>query len=225
MPVSTVRMYQARGLLPPPVRRGRIGLYGPGHLARMQLIGRLQEEGFSLASIKQLADAWEDGRGLSEVLGLEARVADWDREPVQLEPAELAAMFEGAVLTPELLARAQRLHLIDVGADGTVTVNDIEFLRVGTDLIRLGVSPEEVLDEYAQLQTATRQVAERFVSLFDRHFLAPAEATGFTAEDVRRLNSVLDQLRDLAGRVVTAAMRQALTEAATAKLSDIAGRQ
>src|SRR5438105_12097912 len=107
VPVSTVRMYQARGLLPPPAKRGRLGFYGPGHLARMRLIGRLQDEGFSLAAIKQLADAWEDGRGLSDVLGLEARLADWERQPVRLTPAELAAMFEGADLTPELLARSQ----------------------------------------------------------------------------------------------------------------------
>ena len=61
---TTVRMYQSKGLLPPPERRGRIGYYGQGHLARLRLIAQLQERGFSLASIKQLTDAWESGRGL-----------------------------------------------------------------------------------------------------------------------------------------------------------------
>lgn len=222
VPVSTVRMYQARGLLPAPSKRGRVGFYGPGHLARMRLIGRLQEEGFSLASIKHLADAWEDGRGLSDVLGLEAQVADWDRRPVQLQPDELASMFDGAELTPDLVARAQKLGLLELTTDGAVNVADIEFLRVGTQLVRLGVSPTEVLDEYEALQDTTRDVAGRFVALFDRHFLGPAQAAGFTADDVRRLTEVLDQLRDLGGRVVAAAMRHALNEAATAKLSELA---
>src|SRR5437763_5782551 len=173
VPVSTVRMYQARGLLPPPTRRGRIGFYGPGHLARMRLIGRLQEDGFSLASIKHLADAWEEGRGLSDVLGLEAQIADWDRQPVELKPDELAAMFDGTALTPELLARSQRLGLLELAPEGTVKVADVEFLRVGTQLVRLGVSPEEVLDEYEQLQSVTRDVAGRFVALFERHSLSP----------------------------------------------------
>ena len=35
---TTVRMYQSKGLLPPPERRGRIGYYGEGHLARLRLI-------------------------------------------------------------------------------------------------------------------------------------------------------------------------------------------
>ena len=47
---STVRLYQSRGLLPPPTRAGRMAFYGPGHLARMRLIGQLQERGFSLAA-------------------------------------------------------------------------------------------------------------------------------------------------------------------------------
>src|SRR5580700_6221771 len=72
---TTVRMYQAKGLLPPPERRGRIGYYGQGHLARLRLIAQLQEQGFSLASIKRLTDAWEDGRSLDDVLGLETQVA------------------------------------------------------------------------------------------------------------------------------------------------------
>src|SRR5215469_5205231 len=73
---TTVRMYQSKGLLPPPERRGRVGYYGQGHLARLRLIAQLQEQGFSLASIKQLTDAWESGRGLDDILGLEAQVAD-----------------------------------------------------------------------------------------------------------------------------------------------------
>ena len=225
VPVSTVRMYQARGLLPPPTKRGRIGFYGPGHLARMRLIGRLQDDGFSLASIKHLADAWEDGRGLSDVLGLEAQIADWDRQPVELKPAELAAIFEGVVLTPELLARSQGLGLLELADDGTVKVADVEFLRIGAQLVRLGVSPEEVIDEYEQLQTVTRDVARRFVALFERHFLVQAEAGGFTPDDLRKLTAVLDQLRDLGGRVVAAAMRHALTEEATAKLAEMAAER
>jgi len=39
---TTVRMYQSKGLLPPPERHGRIGYYGHGHLARLRLIAQLQ---------------------------------------------------------------------------------------------------------------------------------------------------------------------------------------
>src|SRR5688572_2181793 len=41
--VRNVRVYQDRGLLSPPERRGRIGLYGPDHLRRLRRVLRLEE--------------------------------------------------------------------------------------------------------------------------------------------------------------------------------------
>ena len=46
VPVRTVRYYVQRGLLPPPVFRGRDTSYDEGHLARLSLIKRLQDERF-----------------------------------------------------------------------------------------------------------------------------------------------------------------------------------
>jgi DNA-binding transcriptional MerR regulator len=39
--VRNIRYYAARGLLPPPQLRGRTGLYGPDHLARLELVSEL----------------------------------------------------------------------------------------------------------------------------------------------------------------------------------------
>ena len=64
LPASTIRLYQTKGVLPPPTKQGRVGYYGEGHVARLKLIAQLQNEGFSLASISRLVDAWENGRGL-----------------------------------------------------------------------------------------------------------------------------------------------------------------
>ncbi|MBX6766499.1 MAG: MerR family transcriptional regulator, partial [Actinomadura rubrobrunea] len=51
--VRTVRFYAGRGLLPPPRLRGRTGLYGPVHLARLELIRELQSLGLTLAAIER----------------------------------------------------------------------------------------------------------------------------------------------------------------------------
>jgi DNA-binding transcriptional MerR regulator len=51
--VRTVRFYAGRGLLPPPRLRGRTGLYGPDHLARLELVRELQSLGLTLASIEK----------------------------------------------------------------------------------------------------------------------------------------------------------------------------
>src|SRR5579859_1648179 len=164
---STVRMYQTRGLLPPPVRRGRIGYYGPGHLSRLRLIADLQEQGFSLASIKRLTDAWESGRSLDDVLGLETQVASvWARaEPVRLGLREFRELFAGQKITPAIITRAIRMGLISV--DGTsVVVRNPGFLRIGSELARQGIPVAESLDELAALQEAADSIAERFTRVF-----------------------------------------------------------
>ncbi len=66
-----IRAYQSRGLLAPPVTLGRTGYYGEGHLTRLRMINGMQKRGFSLAAIGEVLSAWEAGRGLSEVIGLE----------------------------------------------------------------------------------------------------------------------------------------------------------
>ncbi len=67
-----VRAYQSLGLLPPPDLDGRVGRYGPEHLARLRAVRRLQARGFSLAGIRTLFDAHERGLSLATLLGVEA---------------------------------------------------------------------------------------------------------------------------------------------------------
>jgi DNA-binding transcriptional MerR regulator len=73
-----VRAMQTLGLLARPAMRGRIGVYGQEHLVRLGTVLRLQAEGYSLAVIGRLLDAWERGLSLGQVLGLEPAVTDGD---------------------------------------------------------------------------------------------------------------------------------------------------
>src|SRR5262245_28473542 len=69
--VRNVRAYQDRGLLAPPERRGRSGIYTETHLSRLRIIGQLLERGYTLASIADLFSAIEHGHDLADLLGLE----------------------------------------------------------------------------------------------------------------------------------------------------------
>src|SRR4030095_2648759 len=72
-----IRAYQSRGLLPAPVSRSgeRAAFYTAEHLARLRLVNRLQERGFSLAGIADLLDSLAAGRTLEQVLGIESAIA------------------------------------------------------------------------------------------------------------------------------------------------------
>lgn len=222
---STVRMYQTRGLLPPPVRRGRIGYYGPGHLARLRLIADLQEQGFSLASIKRLTDAWESGRSLDDVLGLETQVASvWaHEEPVRLGLREFREWFPGQNLTPGIITRAIRMGLISV--DGaSVVVRNPGFLRVGSQLARQGIPAAEALDELQALQAAADAIAERFTGVFERHMWHDFVQAGMPSEQIAPLTQSLTQLSALAEDVAGLVLRDALRRKASQFLAEQATR-
>lgn len=70
-----VRAMQSAGLLAPPELHGRTGYYGEEHLRRLDAVLRLQGEGFSLASLRALFAAYDEGARLEDVLGLPARGA------------------------------------------------------------------------------------------------------------------------------------------------------
>lgn len=208
---TTVRMYQAKGLLPPPQRRGRIGYYGPGHLARLRLIAQLQEQGFSLASIKRLTDAWESGRGLEDVLGLETQVAAvWAPEPpARLKLGEFRELFAGQPVTLAIIRRAVRMGL--VGFDGIwVTVKSPKLLEIGLELVRAGLPVTEMMDEMEALQATADAIAGRFTAVFERHMWQPFVTAGFPAEQIRPLTGSLQRLSTLAEAVVDVVLREAL---------------
>src|SRR3954471_21174102 len=86
--VRNLRSHQARGLLPPPEVRGRIGYYGPEHVNRLRLILELQAEGMKLDGIKRLLRASESD-GLLRVKQAADSMAD-SESPEVVSAEELA---------------------------------------------------------------------------------------------------------------------------------------
>lgn len=54
--VRNIRFYTTKGLVPPPLRRGRSGYYSDTHIARLELVRELQNHGFTLTAIKGYVD-------------------------------------------------------------------------------------------------------------------------------------------------------------------------
>lgn len=70
--VRNIRVYQERGLLPPPERRGRTAYYGPEHKRRLLLILRLLDRGYTFATIEELLIAQRHGLTLTQLLEVES---------------------------------------------------------------------------------------------------------------------------------------------------------
>ncbi|MFF8032411.1 MULTISPECIES: MerR family transcriptional regulator [unclassified Streptomyces] len=187
--VRTLRFYRERKLIPPPRREGRIAWYDDHHLARLRTITALLERGHTLNGIAELAEAFDHGRDVGELLGMEAPT---EETPVRLTPEELADRFAGEV-TPENLAAA--LDLGYLGTDGEEIVHiSHRLLDVSSALVREGIPLAEVLRTGAEVRTHADALAGLFATLILRH--APEEA--------------VHRLRPLARSVVDAELSLAL---------------
>ncbi len=63
-----IRVYRDRGLLPPPLRVGRIALFNDTHLTRLRLITSMLDRGYNIAHVREMLSAWEEGKNLGDVL-------------------------------------------------------------------------------------------------------------------------------------------------------------
>lgn len=205
---TTVRLYQSKGLLPPPRLEGRTGWYDDSHLSRLRLIARLQNEGHSLAGIADLLEQWESGRSLDAVIGIEAELDSLLGEvhAIVLDPADLLARFPEGSMTPELMQRAAALGLVEPTEDGKVRVADRRFLDSGATLAELGIPAGVILDEWDALVAHTDDIAQRFIAIFET-YLAPDDwQDGLDTDNARELATTLAQLQATARQVLAAAL-------------------
>jgi DNA-binding transcriptional MerR regulator len=220
---TTVRLYQAKGLLPPPRLVGRTGYYDDAHLTRLEVIGRLQDQGFSLAGIGTLLESWERGGDLGDLVGAEAELGGLlgTREQVVLDAEGLLAAFPPDSLDPSVVSRAAALGLVEATDDGRFRVRDVRFLETGTELARLGVPAHTILDEWEHLASVTDQIAERFATVFEEHLLPDDWRDGLEPGEAARLASTLATLRVAGERVLVAALDESIAKMAAARFGEL----
>jgi DNA-binding transcriptional MerR regulator len=213
--VRNVRAYQERGILPAPKKRGRVGIYGPEHLARLRTIGPMLERGYSLANVGELIEAWEKGHDIGKLLGLEmALTSPWtDEKPQVIAKAQLQELF-GTALTPEAMSKAVQYGVVKLDGEDIV-VPSMKLLRAGALIAKEGVPLTELLDVVARLRGTIDRVATELLELamkyvFDRYgkgVLPPAE-------DAPRLAELIWQCRPLVMQAVDAEVAHAMEKAA-----------
>jgi ATP/maltotriose-dependent transcriptional regulator MalT len=111
-----VRAYHERGILPPPRMVGRTGYYEDIHLERMAAIQSLQAEGFSLASLRALFDAWEAGTSLGDLIGATNPPAATRSGAVDVSALYPLTKFRRPDVRPAHVPRTRPLALLP-GAD------------------------------------------------------------------------------------------------------------
>jgi DNA-binding transcriptional MerR regulator len=191
LPVRTIREYHTMRLLPPPERRGRLGLYGSQHVQRLQLIARLQRRGYSLAGIRDLLGAWESGTDLTTLLGVDDSQAALDETPLRLTRAELFERLP--TLDPATLSRARQAGLVRWHGEDHVVVRSPALLGLVADWVRAGVPLGETLDMIEVFTDDLGALAGKLADLIVERIWEPVSATSRAGE----LSDLLRRARPL----------------------------
>jgi DNA-binding transcriptional MerR regulator len=210
MTVRNIRAHQARGLLDPPEVRLRVGYYGPEHVAQLRLIQDLQQDGFNLAGIKRLVD--DDQATAQRLVRFRQALSETAETPQMQTVAELGRRFRvSAAEAPAVLARAERLGVLVDAGEGRYEIPSPSLLEVAEQVVARGVSLNEALTVFKQVELHCDAVSAAFVTLFMREVWEPFQAAGMPPERWAEIDETIERLRPLATEALLAIFGQRMS--------------
>jgi DNA-binding transcriptional MerR regulator len=208
MSVRNVRFYTTKGLVPPPIRRGRSGYYSPDHVARLELVQELQAHGFTLSAIEKYVAGIPSDATPEDIALHRTMLAPWQADsPVEMSRAELDAR-SGRTLTDDDLTTLAALGIVFRTKRGRYEVAASQ-LGVGIGLLDLGFPTEAAIaaaDVYAE---HGRQIAKELNELF-RTMVWPVYKESGASPD--KLREVVERLKPLSIASLVSAYEAAMDE-------------
>jgi len=204
-----IRVYRDRGLLPPPLRVGRIALFNDTHLTRLRLITSMLDRGYNIAHVREMLSAWEEGKNLGDVLGLEtAIVGTWTTEKPETVSLSDA---QGRVDDAQAFERLVALQLIRI--DGTqATITRPKLIEAFNEIRGYGVQFDKLIDLHEQIVPEIDKISDMLVRAGAEHVLdriKPGEPLPADAE-IAELITMLMRFRTQAVATVTATLASSI---------------
>lgn len=155
-----IRVYRDRGLLHPPLRVGRVALFNDTHLTRLRLITSLLDRGYNIAHVHEMLSAWEEGKDVGDLLGLESAIAGtWATEkPERMSVADAKRLVDDA----PGFDRMVDLGLIRL-EDGEAVIVRPKLLEAFNDIRQFGVATDKLIDLHVRIAPLIDQISGMLV--------------------------------------------------------------
>lgn len=208
MSVRNIRFYTTKGLVPPPIRRGRSGYYASDHVARLELVQELQAHGFTLSAIEKYVAAIPADATPEDIALHRTMLAPWQADlPVEMSRAELDRRA-GRTLTADDLRTLRALGIVFASSRGRYEVA-VSQLSVGLSLLDLGFPVEAAVAASEVYAEHGRQIAKELNELFRTMVWPVYKEAGASTETLRR---VVESLKPLSVASLVAAYESAMDE-------------
>jgi DNA-binding transcriptional MerR regulator len=166
MTVRTLRFYASRGLVPPPVRRGRVGYYGADHIARLELVRELQAHGFTLQAIEGYLDRIPDDATPQDIALHRTLLAPWMRDLPETLDREALERRTGRSLSDDDVEMLVALGVVEPTPDEDVFRVATAHLNLGVELLDLDLPVEAVLAAGRIFAEHGQAIAEELTEVF-----------------------------------------------------------
>ena len=152
-----IRVYRDRGLLHPPLRVGRIALFNDTHLTRLRLITSMLDRGYNIAHVNEMLSAWEQGKDLGDMLGLESAIAgSWATEkPQRMTLPQARRLIDDAAAFDRLVS----LGIIRLEDDEHATIVRPTLVEAFTEIGRYGMALDKLIDVHEQVAPLLDQIS------------------------------------------------------------------
>ncbi|QKW34241.1 MerR family transcriptional regulator [Actinomadura sp. NAK00032] len=218
--VRTVRFYAGRGLLPPPRLRGRTGLYGPDHLARLELVRELQSLGLTLASIeKHLKKIPLDAP--AEDLALQrALLSPWAPErPEDLDRHELDRRA-GRHLDDATIKRLEALGVVEHVSEDVIRVVSPALLGISAELAALPMPLDTLIASHEAVDRHTTALAAELQQVFQDTVVRPYREGGRAPQEREQLMEMAGKLKPLMIQSLVTSFQRAVDKAIRQSVPD-----
>ena len=215
MSVRNVRFYTTKGLVPPPIRRGRSGYYSADHVARLELVRELQGHGFTLSAIEKYVAGIPADASPEDIALHPTMLAPWMADAWQDCTRTELERRAGRRLGPEDLATLEALGVLRPGSRGRFAVSSSQ-LGVGLGLIDLGY-PIEAARAAAEVYAAHgRAIAEELYELFRTKVWPVYKEQGVSPE---KIQEVVERLKPLSIASLVQAYESGMDETRRANIA------
>ena len=218
--VRTVRFYAGRGLLPPPRLRGRPGLYGPDHLARLVLVRELPSRGHTLATVeKHLKKIPLDAP--AEDLALQrALLSPWAPErPEDLDRHELDRRA-GRHLDDATIKRLAALGVVEQVSEDVVRVVSPALLGISAELAALPMPLDTLIASHEAVDRHTTALAAELQQVFQDTVVRPYREGGRAPQEREQLMEMAGKLKPLMIQSLVTSFQRAVDKAIRRSVPD-----
>lgn len=215
--VRNIRAYQERGLLHSPRKQGRTVLFDDSHVSRLKLINSMLERGYTSGHIREMLEAWEHGRTLGDVLGIEHALTPPTQDPPTTMGLTAARELAGG---REELERYVEAGLVELKGNRARVLRP-QLLNAFAEMRGYGVGNETLLGIHQDLVPLIDQITERLVSAgveeLSSYFAFEGEPS---STNVSELVTMLIRFRALATASVMATLDSSIERTVEGLLTD-----